>query len=117
MLKINNLNLKLGSCEILKNINLHIESKKVTAIIGKNGSGKSSLIKCINSLFKYDGDIFYEGVNIKNIKYKEKAKKISVLPQMLKYPHILAMDIILMGLNPHLSLNKKIPDDKLEFVE
>lgn len=113
MLKINNLNLKLNNVTILDNINIDIEENKVTAIIGKNASGKSSIIKCINGIYKYDGEIFFKGKNIKNITIKEKSKKISILPQILKYPHILVSDILLMGLNPFLTINQKIKESDI----
>lgn len=111
MLKINNLNLILNNTHILKNINLEVKKNKITAIIGKNASGKSSIIKCINGIYKYDGEILFEGKNINDIKIKEKSKKISILPQILKYPHILVSDLLLIGLNPSLSIYEKIKEN------
>jgi ABC-2 type transport system ATP-binding protein len=51
-IKINDLNLMINSNEILKNINLNIESGKTYGFIGRNGSGKSMLLKCICGLLK-----------------------------------------------------------------
>lgn len=50
VVEINNLNKKLLGHMVLKNINLNIEEGKVYGIIGKNGSGKSLLIKTISGL-------------------------------------------------------------------
>lgn len=117
MLEIKNLNLNINSKEILKDINLCVEKNKVSAIIGKNASGKSSLIKCINNVYKYNGEILFNNINIKDINIKERGKKISILPQILKYPHILVYNLILMGRNPHLNFNEKISQDDIKKVE
>ena len=113
MLKINNLNLILNNIHMLKNMNLEVKKNKITAIIGKNASGKSSIIKCINGIYKYDGEILFEGKNINDINIKEKSKKISILPQILKYPHILVSDLLLIGLNPSLSIYEKIKENDI----
>lgn len=47
MIQIENLNLTIGKAEILKDINLSLESGKIHGLIGRNGSGKTMLMKCI----------------------------------------------------------------------
>ena len=67
MIEIKNLNKSFGRIKVLKNINLKIESGKVTAIVGPNGSGKTTLIKSILGLVKpTEGEIKVYGENIKN---------------------------------------------------
>ena len=46
-LEIKNLNLSIGNNSILENINLKIKKGEIHCLIGPNGGGKSSLIKCI----------------------------------------------------------------------
>ena len=50
MIKINNISYAINGKNILSNINLNIRRNKITVITGKNGSGKSSLIKIINKI-------------------------------------------------------------------
>ena len=52
-LKIENLSYK----NILKNINIDIEDNNIYALIGKSGSGKTTFLKCIFNLIKYEGTI------------------------------------------------------------
>lgn len=47
MIDIENINLTLSKQEILKNITLKLEPGKIYGVVGKNGSGKSMLFKCI----------------------------------------------------------------------
>lgn len=117
MLEIKNLNLNINKKEILKDINIVFQDNKVTAVIGSNASGKSSLIKCINNVYKYDGEILYNNYNVLNMNIKERGKKISILPQILKYPHILVYNLLLMGRNPYLSFNEKISEEDIKKVE
>ena len=53
----------------LKNISFKIFKNQVVSIVGDNGSGKSTLIKLILRLYDYEGNIYYNGQNIKNIDY------------------------------------------------
>ncbi|MEN6445807.1 MAG: phosphate ABC transporter ATP-binding protein PstB [Candidatus Cloacimonas sp.] len=50
ILTTENLNLWFGKNQILKNINLSVLDKKVTAIIGPSGCGKSTLLRCFNRM-------------------------------------------------------------------
>lgn len=67
---IKDVNLYYGDNHTLKNINLEIKEKKVTAFIGPSGCGKSTLLRCLNRMndlipdCKIEGLIEYEGKNI-----------------------------------------------------
>ena len=45
--KVNNISVKFGKDEILKDVNIHIHCGELTVIIGRNGAGKSTLLKAI----------------------------------------------------------------------
>ncbi len=61
ILRIENLQYK----EILKNVNLELEEKTFNILIGKNSSGKTTLVNCINQSLKYSGDILLNNQIIK----------------------------------------------------
>lgn len=50
ILEIDNLNVSIGSTEILKNVTMAFYRKQVTAIMGPSGCGKTTLVRCINRL-------------------------------------------------------------------
>ena len=41
-----------GDRKILKGINLTVENGKIVGLLGKNGAGKTTMIKCINQLYR-----------------------------------------------------------------
>ena len=77
--KINNIGVKIGNDEILRNVNIHIHCGELTVIIGRNGAGKSTLLKAILGEVEHTGDITF--VDKKdNIKKKI---KIGYVPQSI----------------------------------
>ena len=69
-LSVRNLNFYYGGFHALKNINLDIPEKKVTAFIGPSGCGKSTLLRTFNRMFELypeqraEGQILLDGANI-----------------------------------------------------
>lgn len=52
IIKVNNINLKIGNTQILKNVDISFEKGKIHGLIGRNGSGKTMLMKCICGFVK-----------------------------------------------------------------
>jgi len=76
IMKIENLQAKIGDKQILKGLNLELEPGKVHAIMGPNGAGKSTLSKALVGHYDIellDGDITYKGKNINEMEPEERA--------------------------------------------
>ncbi len=88
MIKINNLSFKYDNHNILENINIEINDGDFLAIIGGNGTGKSTLIKCLIGLNKVENNqILIDGTDInkyrdfKRLGYvKQVQNKVSDIP-------------------------------------
>ena len=78
LLEIKDLNKSFDNKEILKDINLSVQSGKIIGLLGKNGVGKTTLIKLINDLLTpTSGEILIKGQKIG----VETKKVISYLPE------------------------------------
>jgi phospholipid/cholesterol/gamma-HCH transport system ATP-binding protein len=68
MIRVVDLHKKFGRQEVLKGINLDVETGKITTIIGGSGGGKTVLLKHLNALLLPDrGSVLVEGVDITKI--------------------------------------------------
>ncbi len=77
-----NLSLKIGGNRILESINLEIKKGDKIGIVGLTGSGKSTLVKILPALVKdYEGDLFIDGINLKNYSVASLREKIGVISQ------------------------------------
>lgn len=81
IISVNGLKKSFGENEILKDINFSVNKGDVTCIIGSSGSGKSTMLRCINLLEEpTGGEIIYKGENIlenKNIPaYRAKVEMV-----------------------------------------
>lgn len=82
MIQIRNLDKKIQSKSILKDIKVDIQKGKLTSLIGPNGAGKSTLLSAVSRLFEYqNGTINIENKLIDDYKSDELAKKLSILKQ------------------------------------
>lgn len=59
--KIEGLTVKAGKETILNNVNLHLHCGELTAIIGRNGAGKSTFMKALLNVIPHTGSISFEG--------------------------------------------------------
>jgi len=87
--KVNDLTLHYGTNPALKNINIEIPEKMVTAFIGPSGCGKSTFLRTLNRMndlidnVKIDGEVIIDGLNIydKDIDVVNLRKKIGMIFQ------------------------------------
>lgn len=65
MIYVKNLSLKIQKDVILSDIDLHVEKGKITGLIGRNGCGKTMLMKCITGFVKpTQGEVIFDGKKI-----------------------------------------------------
>lgn len=65
ILQIKQLAKTFGTNEVLKNININVEKGEIISVIGSSGSGKSTMLRCVNLLeTPTSGEIIFEGNNI-----------------------------------------------------
>lgn len=100
MLKIENLHVFYGGIHALKGINVNVEKGKTISLIGANGAGKSTTLRCIMGLVKKgEGSVIYAGKDITGSKTRDIVKMGLVLtPEGRRiFPNLTVKENILLG--------------------
>jgi phosphate transport system ATP-binding protein len=86
-MEVKNLNFYYGSNQALKDINMPIYDRKVTALIGPSGCGKTTLLRCFNRMHdlypanRYEGEILLDGEIIFNMDIIDLRSKVGMVFQ------------------------------------
>lgn len=104
MLTVENLQFHYqGGPEILKQINFKLENGEFMAILGNNGVGKSTMLKCFNHIIKPDGGVvLLDGENLLKIPVKEVAKRIAFVAQSVPNIQMTVHDMVMLGRKPYM---------------
>ncbi|MDD4495546.1 MAG: ABC transporter ATP-binding protein [Eubacteriales bacterium] len=102
-IKIQGLGYSIDDKEILQDINLTISKGEFVGIIGPNGAGKTSLLKCINRINSFCGEVFINGMDVNRMDRKSIARSIALMNQdtHISFPFT-AFEVVLMGRYAHL---------------
>jgi iron complex transport system ATP-binding protein len=110
---------------VFENVSFCLKEGDIFCILGPNGCGKTTLLKCINNLLKLKGgSILLDGTDIRLLDKTEVAKQIGYVPQTHNptFPFSV-LDVVLMGRAPHLGLlssptkrDVKIAEDAIETL-
>ena len=120
-LKVNNIEFAYNSIPVLENISMELNCSEVLGIVGPNGTGKSTLIRCIDHILNPKrGSIFLDEQDISKMTRMEIARKIGYVPQSIEgvFPASV-IDTVLMGRRPYLGWksSKEDLDYVLEVLE
>jgi len=102
---------------VLSNIHFTAPAGKFTAIIGRNGCGKSTIVSCIGGLLPYDGEITLDGGSIKSMSPKDRASRIGIMLQRLHAPHITVRALAVFGRNPYLGIAERLSAADREKID
>jgi iron complex transport system ATP-binding protein len=100
MLEIKNLSFRYSkqSPLVLEELSLSLPEGKVGILLGPNGAGKSTLFKLLIGLYKPNaGTMSFDGVDLAQMKRRERAKAIAYVPQAISFGDLSVYDTILSG--------------------
>ncbi len=103
--RLNTKELSIGYAEttIVNGLNLSIPTGKITALVGANGSGKSTILKTMARIMKpKSGTVMLDGKSIHQFSTKEVARQLAILPQNPTAPDGLTVsELVSYGRYPH----------------
>lgn len=97
LLQVSNISLTKGK-SILKNISCEVRGGEILTVLGPSGSGKSSLLRCLNRLESIgQGEIFLNGVETRQIKTQELRRRVGMLFQTPSLLPLTVSENLMMG--------------------
>lgn len=100
MLKVKKLNKSFGENKVLNDISFELKSGEIGVILGKSGTGKTTILRCINGLEEFDrGEIIVDDISIKNVKdiNKIRNKTGMVFQNFNLFPHMSVLENIIQA--------------------
>ena len=92
-----------GGPEVLKDVSFTVEPGQFLAILGNNGVGKSTLLKCFNHILKPDaGEVLLDGENLLAMRPRETAKRVAFVSQSVPSTQMTVHDVVMLGRRPYM---------------
>lgn len=118
MIQVKNLSAGYFGQRVVTDVTLDFKPGEVLVLLGPNGSGKSTLLKAALGLLpSMEGEILYDGVDMRKMERKEVAKKAAFLSQSRNTPSIKALKMVLHGRFPYLSYPRQYTKADREIAQ
>ena len=117
MLTVSNLNQYYGGSHILRDVSLDVQPGRCTALLGRNGVGKTTLLRCLMGVVPIrSGKVEFQGQDITNLSsHARAAAGLGYVPQGREiFPRLTVEENLLMGLATR-PRGATIPEDVYEM--
>ena len=102
-LSVKDLSFSYGGRKVLDRISFDVEDNSIVSILGPNGVGKTTLLRCLCNLHRpQEGSILVDGTDVLTLSGRELAKHIGYVPQSTKPVRSTVFDTALIGRRPYM---------------
>ena len=104
MLNVENLSFHYRSGpEILRQISFSLEEGQFLAILGNNGAGKSTMLKCFNQILRVKGGhVWMDGEDLLTMTHREVARRVAFVSQTIPSTQMTVHDVVMLGRRPYM---------------
>lgn len=114
MLEIAGISFGYVSENVISDVTFSADPGDVVSIIGPNGVGKTTLLKCINNIHPpCNGVVMVDGEDVLGMKPNDVAKTVGYVPQRAHVSGSTVFESVLLGCKPHMGLNVSEKDLRL----
>ena len=93
-----------GGRPILRDVSFELESGRFLAVLGNNGVGKSTLLKCMNRILTADsGHCRIDGEDLLTLSHREIAKRVAFVAQHVPDTQMTVHDMVMLGRRPYMT--------------
>ena len=118
MIEVKNITKSYGDLTVLKDFSVDFDQSGVTVLLGPSGTGKSTLLRCINGLEKTNsGDILVDGLSVNNKKNLKQIRTTCgmIFQHTVIFPHMNVLENLIMSPMKLLKMPKSEAIDKARF--
>lgn len=101
MLECKNVSIRYGKTVVLEDLSFTAAPGEITVLLGKNGSGKSTLLRAMCGGVPYTGTICAEGEDLRQLRAGARARRLSLMPQLLPSPGVTVRELVSFGRQPY----------------
>ena len=104
MMQVKNVSFRYkGGDPVLTDVSFDMEPGKFLAILGNNGVGKSTLLKCFNHILQPGaGEVLLDGENLLTKSPREVAKQVAFVSQSVPDTQMTVHDVVMLGRRPYM---------------
>jgi iron complex transport system ATP-binding protein len=103
MLSIQGIQFSYPNHMVLRGISFDLPKGKLLAVLGVNGAGKTTMLKCLNRILRpQKGVVLLEGQDLLRMKGNEIARRVGYVPQRYGEERLIVFEAVLLGRRPHL---------------
>lgn len=93
-----------GGRPILRDVSFELEDGRFLAVLGNNGVGKSTLLKCMNRILTADsGHCRIDGEDLLTLSHREIAKRVAFVAQHVPDTQMTVHDMVMLGRRPYMT--------------
>lgn len=116
MIELTNVSTGYGKRFVVQNLSFQAKSGEITILLGKNGRGKSTLLRAISGGLPYTGSIQLDGREVRSMKPRLRAQSLGVMPQILRNPDITVRELVSYGRQPYTGLTGILQEKDQDMV-
>lgn len=119
MIKLNDITLSFGSRKLIEHASAHFECGRMTALLGRNGTGKSTLLRAIASLGEVQGGaIEIGGRELSDLSNADLARMVAfVNTERVSVEAMTAYDLVAVGRSPYTDWSGRLRSSDHEAIE
>lgn len=119
MIHLNNISLGYGNRILIDSLSANIKRGELTSLVGRNGTGKSTLLRAIAGLeAPLSGDITLDGKSLAGLSSAELATKISfVTTDKVRIANLRCRDVVALGRAPYTNWIGRMQENDRQIVE
>lgn len=119
MIRLHNISLGYTNRTLIDSLSAHVEQGKLTALVGRNGTGKSTLLRTIAGLAEpLKGEIELQGKRLSTLSTAELATTISfVTTDKVRISNLRCRDVVALGRAPYTNWIGRMQDEDRAIVE